>query len=145
MEKNTNKRFWSNRSGNDNRGSYYTMVNNVKLPTNTEMDKLDKHNIIYDIDPPIRTMVIELNDKGFKTEGSCAGHSIKPNGFITFKGDPTQSKVNAVVNIMKKYNIKGIKFNKEKNEPGVWWSLTFNSIGIVKRSDLKKQYRERTK
>jgi hypothetical protein len=55
------------------------------VPTHKQMDVFDRFDIPYDIDEQLRDAVIELNDRGFKTGGSCSGghQKHKKEGFIT--------------------------------------------------------------
>jgi hypothetical protein len=55
------------------------------VPTHKQMDAFDRFGISYDIDEQLREVVIELNERGFNTGGSCSGGHQTPNdrGFIT--------------------------------------------------------------
>jgi hypothetical protein len=55
------------------------------FPTHKQMDVFDQFDIPYDVDEQLRDVVIELNELGFKTGGSCSGgHQTKNSeGFIT--------------------------------------------------------------
>ena len=131
------KRFWDKRRDNDYRGPSFVMFKGYTLPSHEEMDDMDKHHLIYDIDPDIRSMVIELNKKGFKTGGSCAGHI--PNrihGFVTIMGSvPTISKIKLAKSILSKYGLKNISY--KYIDTGGFWELKFKSVGLRR---LRKQY-----
>lgn len=135
------KRFWKNRRGNENRGGYYTFARGIKMPTHQEMDQLEKHNIVFDIDPEIRSVVIELNNKGYKTEGSCAGHVRVRRGFISFTGVITPPKVERISQIARKHGLKNIRINK--GVPGAWWAITFSPVFIMGRKDVRKNLRSK--
>jgi hypothetical protein len=143
MIRNISKRFWDNYRKNykASGGKIYSITKGVKLPTHEEMDNMDKYHLIYDIDPWIRGAILDLNRHGLKTVGSCAGHSPKSSGFVTFDGDPTASKIRLAVSILAKHGLRNIR--KGKTEPGYWWSLNFTSVGIVKESQIRKQYRKK--
>jgi len=120
------------------RGSSFILFKGMKMPTHDQMNKMDKHDVIYDVDQEIRDVVIELNDHGFKTLGSCAGH--RPNkigGFISISGRPTDQKVKSVKTILRKYGLTHIG-NIVDNEK--WWSVHFASIGI---HEFREQYKEK--
>lgn len=51
-------------------------------PTPRQMSAFEKYNIPPDVDPILRDIVIELNNKGYRTNGSCQGHLSKRNAFI---------------------------------------------------------------
>lgn len=53
------------------------------IPSENQMNEFDKYRISYDVDQPLRDILIELNQNGYKTGGSCAGHTAKGYGFIT--------------------------------------------------------------
>jgi len=65
----------------------YWKNGNYHYPTQAQMNKFEKYNIVYDVDFALRDLVIELNSKGYKTTGSCQGH-IKSNnhGYLKIGG-----------------------------------------------------------
>jgi len=98
-------------------------------------------------DPEIVPVLRELNNKGYKTYGSCAGHGKKYDGGSGFnRGSidimytPEKYKfgrfektkkmhikdVNNVINILKKYGLRWIHFD----QPG---SFSFTSIGKIEK------------
>jgi hypothetical protein len=52
-------------------------------PTHPQMDKFEKYNIDYDVDPALRGVTIELNNKGYKTMSSCQGHFKGSTGHVS--------------------------------------------------------------
>jgi len=78
------QRFIKNVRDNPARGSGDWKQKSYYYPTEQQMNKFEKYNIVYDVDPALRDVVIELNAKGYRTVGSCQGHS-KHNktGFVT--------------------------------------------------------------
>jgi hypothetical protein len=74
------KRFLKNVVGNPSRGQGELWRRNTyKYPTTQQMDQFKKYHVIYDIDPALRKVIIDLNSKGYRTGGSCQGH-LKVNG-----------------------------------------------------------------
>lgn len=58
-------------------------VKGYTFPTHEQMDSFKKYHVPYDVDPAIRDVVIEINDAGYRTAGSCQGHSKGGQGFIS--------------------------------------------------------------
>jgi hypothetical protein len=137
------KRFWDNRKRNHTYSGWnYIVFKDIKLPSHEDMDKMDKYNIIYDVDPDIRNLIIELNASGIRTRGSCAGHHPKSRGFVTFEGELTDTKkVQLAKSILIKYGLKNVRVShtpaKMSPHDIHWWGLRFNPIGI---HTLRKQY-----
>ena len=76
-----------------------------------------------DIDIPIRPLIKELNNAGYKTAWSCAGHKDddeSKDGFVTF--DKSQSDENCVkiVKILKSYGIEDIKYGDDNKNRTVF-------------------------
>lgn len=114
---NRNKRYWGKVSGNLYRGNYNNMVQGFKLPTHEQMDQLDQQGVIYDIDEPIRDLVIDLNRNGFKTMGSCAGHIQNTQGFVTLSGSlntlqQSPEKLNRLDSILQTHGCKNIAISE---------------------------------
>jgi hypothetical protein len=70
-------------------------------PTWKQMDWFDQYDIAYDVDEPLRELVIELNREGYKTGGSCSGghknkHFNYDYGFITFH--PSRTEMQDLIN-----------------------------------------------
>jgi hypothetical protein len=130
------RRFLKNVVNNPNRGQEYWKRNSYNYPTVRQMDQFKKHHIVYDIDPALRKVIIDLNSKGYRTAGSCQGH-LKENksGFITIMVSknqlPTRFKNNTpvareilknlsvkdvnpeeIISILKKHNIIVTKYEK---------------------------------
>ena len=99
-------------------------------PTMRQLNAFEKYNIIPDIDFELRDLIIELNSKGYITEGSCSGHSTKSNGFIFFNFIPTQYKVNKIVNILKSYGLANLKFENHPKAIPQTFSILFKPVGI---------------
>jgi hypothetical protein len=66
-----------------------------KFPTQEQMDDFRKLNIVYDIDEKLRDVIIDLNKHGYRTQGSCAGHTAGHHGFITFGLSEAEIKARA--------------------------------------------------
>ncbi len=111
-----------------------------EIPSTEDEIQLRKHNIPFDVDEPIRKAVIELNNLGFKTAGSCAGHN-KPNrGFIAINRTIGPSEKSTVYAVLAKYGLKNIKikglsgtdpFTKEPF--GLTSFVTFSTVLTPKR------------
>lgn len=68
-----------------------------------------------DIDISIRKIVKELNKNGYKTWGSCAGHS--KSGFITFYNRILRTKDRKIIKrIFEKQNIINLRFGNVAND-----------------------------
>ena len=61
------------------------------FPTHEQQDKIDKHGLPHDVDTEVRDLVIDLNDAGYCTGGSCQGHHTKNKGFVTI--NPHKSEI----------------------------------------------------
>lgn len=62
------------------------------FPSHLEMDEFEKRNLPYDIDSKLRNTIIVLNRKGYRTVGSCQGHTHNDRGFITIGMHPSDYK-----------------------------------------------------
>ena len=135
------KRFWEKVKGNKNRGSAYKgYTKRPPYPTNSEMNQMDKHGLIYDIDPPVRETVIKLNRAGFRTDGSCAGHSCKTKGFIIIAGniaELTPQKKEKLLEILKNSGLKSIRISNFDNGAAI--SVQFKSMDIHQWEDLTER------
>jgi hypothetical protein len=92
IKKNIKKRFVRNVKHNINRGNSEVWKNpDYQYPTPYQMNQFKKHHIVYDIDPALRNVIIDLNSKGYRTGGSCQGH-IKENkhGYIKINTSKNQ-------------------------------------------------------
>lgn len=80
------QRFLKNVKHNDFSGAGTSVfhIKNYKFPTHEQMDQFKKHHIPFDADLALRDLIIELNNKGYGTAGSCSGHVQGRRGFITF-------------------------------------------------------------
>ena len=94
-----------------------------RLPTSTQADIMSKKRIPLDVDPEIRRLVIRLNQEGYKTYGSCAGH--RDRGYIVFKRLSDKSR-NIVRSKMINYGLKNIRMYERD---GLYTIATFNPIG----------------
>lgn len=65
---------------------------------------------IGDVDPTIRDLVTMLNNSGFKTLGSCAGH--KDRGFITFSKKEKKNR-EAIRRVFEAFDIP-VRFRSDK-------------------------------
>jgi hypothetical protein len=79
------ERFLKNIKNNKYRGVGETAftIKNYKFPTHEQMNQYKKFHLPYDIDTGLRDLIIELNQLGYKTLGSCNGHNLH-RGFISF-------------------------------------------------------------
>lgn len=53
------------------------------FPSHSQMNQFSRFGIVYDVDPGIRDLVIDINRAGYSTGGSCQGHIKGQSGFIT--------------------------------------------------------------
>jgi hypothetical protein len=133
----TNKEVIKRVKDNINRGSTYSMFNGNRPPGKNQKKLLDKHDIPVDVDPEIRNIIIELNEKGIRTLGSCAGHAIgKWNGFVTIANTIENTDMIVLEKIFKKHGVGVLRFNTTKWVD--WFSVNFKSIGKSKK-DLKDE------
>jgi len=91
------QRFARNIKDNENRGlgGLAFITPGYSFPTHKQMDKFDKYKLPHDIDPALREVVIDLNDHGYTTGGSCQGHYKGSKGFISIY--PNRSEVSLSV------------------------------------------------
>jgi len=86
-----------------------------------------------EFDPEILSLIIKLNQNGFQTTGSCAGHKDSQNirltrGEILIVGLPnTTEKLELLYNILRKYHLKDIRIDSE--ECNNCLSISFLPIG----------------
>jgi len=119
-------------------GMFTHRLKGYTLPTKEEMKEMSRLNLVYDIDPPIRSAVIELNHNRIKTEGSCAGHykldGTPDRGFISFGWDKSEFKKNKskIIEILTKHNFKRLKVEgprwsviDKKKIWSPWYFVTF--------------------
>ena len=81
-----------------------------------------------DIDPEIRNLVLELNELGFATVGSCSGHRrgterlkgvegqtfrSRPTGYINFDRILDSYEIEQVKAILNEHNIRGSRFHRQ--------------------------------
>lgn len=139
----TNKQVLEKCALNEHAGQTYEIFKNNRPPGKIQELLLDKHKIPCDVDPEIRNIIIELNERGIKTLGSCAGHKKnKWTGFVTI-GEYKEidfyknTDISLVKKIFKKHGIENIRFNR-KLWPNWWFSIEFKSIG--KDLDLDKRW-----
>lgn len=103
----------------------------LKDPKRVQASKLltlspTKEHGPYNIDPEILDVVLELNDMGLATTGSCAGHGEahcrlpyvigkgypkQRRGFIKFARKLNASEVALVRKHLKSHNLAGIRFD----------------------------------
>lgn len=133
------ERFWKNVREHEKESGHFYTATKSKLPSHSEMNEMSKYNIIYDIDPQIRGFVIALNKRGFRTEGSCAGHRKGERGFVTIKGDfeklSYDNKVK-IVNLAKSYGLKNLRLYSFIKT--IYYRITFDPVGIVTKSIMRK-------
>lgn len=88
------------------------------------------------IDTQIKSLLVELNRKGYKTEQSCAGHGYR--GYVSFLSKNntaphiylTKEEAKNVITIAKKHGCKNVMFPKDRNAGGLLWAtVTFSSMG----------------
>ena len=111
---------------------------------------------VGDIDPEIRDVVLDLNRRGYGTVGSCAGHSRKSHGFISFsdygdvaelyqemrEGDIGETRFTAdekkeIRGILQEHGLTGIRFRDAgwtwgrggKRIRSPWTIVRFDPIG----------------
>jgi len=115
------KRFIFRVLGNPNRANVPMLPDDI--PTSKEISEMDKYGIPYDVDKPLRGTIIELNEYGLKTGGSCCGHGNQRNAsYINFRHLLTEDDKNKVKKILSKNGIQFVKFETTRaidkpNEP----------------------------
>jgi hypothetical protein len=138
MESRT-ERFWKNIRKNEKESGHYYTSTKTPLPSHSDMDKMGKYGIIYDVDPQIRNFVIAMNRIGYKTEGSCAGHRRNDRGFVTMKGDFSKlknSEKDKIVTIAHNHGLKNLRlYNFVKT---MYFRITFDPVGIVNKNNIRK-------
>jgi hypothetical protein len=82
-----------------------------KFPTKDQMVQFHKYHIMYDIDESIRDIVIWLNQQGYTTMGSCAGHSSTSRGFITFKNRLHLHEIWSIITYLTSVGISNITYS----------------------------------
>lgn len=70
------------------------------------------------VDPYILDPVLELNERGFRTDTSCAGNHMngtarERQGYIKFKKKLTKSQITIVKEILTNYGLKKVIVGKE--------------------------------
>lgn len=132
---------------NSSRGSSWPFVKGNRAPGRRQIELLKKHKIVIDVDPKIRNLVIGLNELGFKTWGSCAGHTkrafgIEGGGFVTIVKHKTfsyEESQKMISKLCKKNGIPKVTFDDTKKyacKDGTnMFSLEFKSLGnfLVKK------------
>lgn len=53
------------------------------FPSHSQMNQFSRFGIVYDVDPGIRDLVIDINRAGYTTWGSCQGHIKGQSGFVS--------------------------------------------------------------
>jgi len=110
------------------RGSSYAYFKGNRPPGKNQVKILDKHRIPIDVDPEIRKVVIELNENGIRTLGSCAGHRMgEQRGFVTIAHTVEEINVPLLKKIFSKSGIDTVEFDTTKWVD--WFSVQFESIG----------------
>lgn len=129
---NRTARFWKNiGSRPTERGNVYghDRGRGFALPSHSEMDAMEKHGVIFDVDPGIRALILDLNRKKFKTEGSCAGHIRGRRGFVTVVADikkMSASKKEILKAVFKKHGMKNLRVYQLV--PTLYLRVTFDAI-----------------
>ena len=126
----------------ESRGYTWNLVKGNVPPGIRQIERMKKYKLILDIDPKIRNLVIELNERGFKTYGSCAGHTLgcfgalKGGGFVTIVKHKTISYTETkklMQELFKKHKISKIIISDKKKyacKDGVnMFSVEFKSLG----------------
>ncbi len=124
----TNEQVLEKVKNDKNRGSTYSLFKGNKPPGKNQEKLLDKHKIPVDVDPEIRNIIIELNENGIKTLGSCAGHS--PGfwkGFVTIGDTVDNTDIIKLTEIFNDNGINLIRFDTSKWVD--WFSVEFISVG----------------
>ncbi len=83
----------------------------------------------YTYDSDIRELLIDLNSRGFETEGSCAGHI--GYGFIDFDGKLSKDEVKELKEVASIYKLTNAKFRGLKTSHP---SMIFDSVVSSKGS-----------
>ena len=113
------------------RGYSWTLVKGNRAPGPRQIERMKKQKLILDIDPKIRNLVIELNENGFKTYGSCAGHT--KGAIVKHKTISYKETKNLMCQLFKKHGIKKIAIsdkNRYSCKDGAnMFSVDFESLG----------------
>jgi hypothetical protein len=124
----TNKGVLNKVKYNKNRGSTYSMFKGSRPPGKKQEKLLDKHKVPVDVDPEVRNIVIELNEKGIRTLGSCAGHREGEwRGFVTIANTVENTDMVILEKIFKKYGVGMLRFDTTKWVD--WFAVEFESVG----------------
>ena len=106
------------------RSSTWDALKETRYPSSKTADELHKRRLPLDIDPEIRPLVLELNKKGYRTYGSCAGH--RDRGFIVF-GKLKPEKQKEVKDILKNKGLEQLRgghLDKDGN-----YMVGYNPVG----------------
>lgn len=116
------QRFARNVDGNIHTGIGAQAFNTrgFTFPTSQQMDKFDKYNLPHDIDPGVRDVVLDLNDAGYRTCGSCQGHQKDAQGFVNIEMHPSEIPQKHFNQVCEWHQRSGDPFSKKKiDEPEV--------------------------
>ena len=92
-------------------------------PTHNQMNQFEKYGVAYDVDPPLRDVIIELNMRGYRTSGSCQGHNMRNKAFVAINSSRKEVPTEWRTSSNNIYSIKNINVNEIKN--------TFKKHGIT--------------
>ncbi len=109
-----------------------TIISPEEIPSVEQEVQLRKYIIPLDVDAPIQDAVIELNQKGLVTGGSCCGHSSKNPAYITFDTILTKKELQRAIGILRKHGLLDVKEAKPA-EVNIRTAIDFRSIPTPSR------------
>jgi len=102
-----------------------------------------------DIDPEIYELIKKLNESGFRTYGSCAGHlGLEDKGYVAFRDELTPKAKKQIQVIFKDYGITELEFIGSNSiyfkaigkgipqETELWWKTVDELRAMCKRRNL---------
>lgn len=110
--------------------------------------------IQLDMDPEIRYIVNKLNDMGYYTEESCAGHPHitidekgkewynKGHGYMVLEDLPSKKEANIIRKVFENHGFNNVKIRTSSNK---FPTISFDPIGVGYKSDMRiKTWGKRT-
>jgi len=105
-----------------------TIISPEEIPSVEQEAQLRKYNIPLDVDAPIRDAVIELNQKGLITGGSCCGHNAKNPAFITFDTILTKKERDEAARIIARHGMVSVAVFKPHANVNISTTIDFKPI-----------------
>ena len=105
-----------------------TIISPGEIPSVAQEAQLRKYNIPLDVDAPIRDAVIELNQRGLVTGGSCCGHNSKNPAFITFDTILTKRERDEAAKIIVRNGMVNVSVAKPHDAVNIKTTIDFKPI-----------------